>query len=73
LPDPAEAARADAMRSRMATWLKTLPRNERDVLEAVVFEGDGLIETATRLGEPVDVAAAQLSSALRRLTTLLST
>lgn len=72
LPDPAEAARADAARSQIATCLGALPESERRVLNAVVFAGDSALEAATRLGATAEMVATSLTSALRTLTAMLS-
>lgn len=70
LPDPAESKHAEATRRHTRTCLDALTPQECQIIEAVAVEGDSLIQVAARLGVPMGVAAAHLTTALRTLTVL---
>ncbi|MBZ5514344.1 MAG: sigma-70 family RNA polymerase sigma factor [Acidobacteriia bacterium] len=67
LPHPEEIARIEERRELLRKVLHQLPKDQRDALELVVFEGLTEEELAARLGEPLGRVRSGLRASMRFL------
>lgn len=70
-PQPAEVASQHEEQARVAAALRTLPAEQREVLELAYFEGLSQQEISTRTGTPLGTVKTRTRLAMEKLAALL--
>lgn len=70
-PEPSDVASQHEEQARVAAALRTLPPEQREVLELAYFEGLSQQEIADRTGTPLGTVKTRTRRALEKLSTLL--